>query len=213
LYAEPCGDEPPPNIPVGPTVEDFTNALVDHPKLDVTTPMDVTLAGYSGTYVDLRVPSDISACPASYFPWEPGIYAQGPGSRWLLWVLDVDGVRVVVQSTQRRGEALTALEPPRRRSRRITPKEMYRLQGNRSRLGPTRVSSNQSAESHEQLMTVVTTRRLRRPLRCRTAVRRPHLPNPTFANPASGNRRRIVRLEVASAECSHGPGNAICEKL
>lgn len=103
LYAEPCGDEPPPNIPVGPTVEDFTNALVDHPKLDVTTPVDVTLAGYSGKYVDLQVPSDISACPTSYFPWEPGIYAQGPGSRWHLWVLDVDGVRVVVQSTDYAG--------------------------------------------------------------------------------------------------------------
>jgi hypothetical protein len=103
LYAEPCGDEPPPNIPVGPTVEDFTNALVDHPKLDVTTPVDVTLAGYSGKYVDLQVPSDISACPASYFPWEPGIYAQGPGSRWHLWVLDIDGVRVVVQSTDYAG--------------------------------------------------------------------------------------------------------------
>jgi hypothetical protein len=31
-YAEPCGDELPPKIPVGSTVEDFTNALVDHPK-------------------------------------------------------------------------------------------------------------------------------------------------------------------------------------
>ncbi len=103
MYAEPCGDEPPPNIPVGPTVEDFTNALVDHPKLDVTTPVDVTLAGYSGKYVDLQVPSDISACPTSYFPWEPGIYAQGPGSRWHLWVIDVDGVRVVVQSTDYAG--------------------------------------------------------------------------------------------------------------
>ena len=103
LYAEPCGDEPPPSIPVGPNVEDFVSALVAHPKLDVTAPVVVTLAGYSGKYVDLQVPSDISACAASYFPWEPGIYAQGPGSRWHLWVLDVDGVRVVVQSTDYEG--------------------------------------------------------------------------------------------------------------
>ena len=99
LYAEPCGDEPPPNIPVGPTVDDFVSALVAHPKVDVTTPIDVTLGGYAGKYVDMQVPSDISACPASYFPWEPGIYAQGPGSRWHLWILDVEGIRVVVQST------------------------------------------------------------------------------------------------------------------
>ena len=110
LYAEPCGDKPPPNIPVGPTVDDFVRALVAHPKLDVTAPVDVSLAGYTGTYLDLQVPSDISACPASYFPWEPGIYAQGPGSRWHLWVLDVDGIRVVVQSTDYEGTS------PRRRA-------------------------------------------------------------------------------------------------
>lgn len=103
LYAEPCGDEPPPNIAVGPTVEDFVSALVDHPKLDVTAPIDITLAGFAGKYVDLQVPSDISACAESYFPWEPGIYAQGPSSRWHLWILDVDGIRVVVQSTDYEG--------------------------------------------------------------------------------------------------------------
>ena len=69
----------------------------------MTTPVDVTLAGYSGKYVDLQVPADISACPTSYFVWEPGIYAQGPGHRWHLWILDVDGVRVVVQSTDYAG--------------------------------------------------------------------------------------------------------------
>ena len=99
LYAEPCGDEPPPNIPVGPTVDDFVNALGRHPKLEVTSPVDITLAGYEGKYLDLLVPDDITACPSAYFPWEPGIYAQGPGSRWHLWVIDVQGIRVVVQTT------------------------------------------------------------------------------------------------------------------
>ena len=92
-----------PDIPVGPTVDDFANALADHPLLEVTTPVDVTLAGYSGKYVDLQVPSDISACPSSYRPWEPGIYAQGPSHRWHLWILDVDGVRVVVTTTDYAG--------------------------------------------------------------------------------------------------------------
>lgn len=98
LYSHPCGDEPPPNIAVGPTVDDFVSALVDHPLLDVSTPVDVTLGGFSGKYLDLQVPSDISACPTSYLPWEPGLYAQGPSHRWHLWILDVDGIRVVVQS-------------------------------------------------------------------------------------------------------------------
>jgi hypothetical protein len=88
------------DIPVGPTVDDFANALAEHPLLDVTAPVDVTLAGYSGKYVDLQIPADISACPTSYFPWEGGrgLYAQGPGNRWHLWILDVNGVRVVIQT-------------------------------------------------------------------------------------------------------------------
>ena len=35
---------------------------------------------------------------ASYFPWAPAFYAQGPNHRWHIWSLDVDGVRVVIQS-------------------------------------------------------------------------------------------------------------------
>ena len=63
----------------------------------------MTLAGYSGKYMDLQVPADIAACPTSYWPWEPGLYAQGPSQRWHLWILDVAGQRVVVQSTDYAG--------------------------------------------------------------------------------------------------------------
>jgi hypothetical protein len=96
LLSDPCK---PMNadIPVGPTVADFVDAVAQHPVLDTTTPTDTTLAGYSGTYFDLQTPADLSTCP-EYRPWDPGIYAQGPGHRWHLWVLDVDGVRVIVQS-------------------------------------------------------------------------------------------------------------------
>jgi hypothetical protein len=91
-----------PKIPVGPTVDDFVSALDDHPLLDVTAPVDVTLAGYSGKYMDLQVPTDISGCDV-YRPWDPWLYAQGPGHRWHLWILDVDGVRVIVQGTDYAG--------------------------------------------------------------------------------------------------------------
>jgi hypothetical protein len=112
LHTDPCvtneaiasdGTMVVPDIPVGPTAAEFATALADHPLLDVTTPVDVSLAGYAGKYVDLQVPSDIAACSGTYRPWEPGLYAQGLGQRWHLWILDVDGQRVVVQSTDYAG--------------------------------------------------------------------------------------------------------------
>jgi hypothetical protein len=109
LHADPCitdeeaqKDGAPPDIEVGPTVDDFANAIADHPLLDATTPRETSLGGYTGKYLDLHLPADLRGC-AAYFPWEPGIYAQGPSSRWHLWILDVDGVRVVVQTADYAG--------------------------------------------------------------------------------------------------------------
>lgn len=103
LYEDPCRTDATtsewPEIPVGPTVNDFSEAVAAHPLLDVTTPTDVTLAGHPGTYLELQVPDDISMCGV-YRPWEPWYFAQAPGERWHLWILDVDGVRVVVQSIE-----------------------------------------------------------------------------------------------------------------
>lgn len=99
LYSDPCHSTAPPDIPVGPTVDDFASALADHPTLDVTTPVDVTLAGYSGKYLDIQLPADRSACTpdGQFWPFEPGVYAQGPSHRWHLYILDVEGTRVVIQ--------------------------------------------------------------------------------------------------------------------
>jgi hypothetical protein len=97
LYDDPCRNDGTPDIPVGPTVDDFADAVAGNPLLDVTTPVDVTLAGHSGRYLELQVPADISGCVV-YRPWEPWYYAQGPSERWHLWILDVSGVRVVIQS-------------------------------------------------------------------------------------------------------------------
>jgi hypothetical protein len=94
-----------PTISTGTTVDGFVTALVDHPDLDVTSPVDVTLGGYSGKYLELRAPANTTTAELGpdpsgcyYWVWEPGIYAQGPNALWRTWVLDVDGVRVVVRS-------------------------------------------------------------------------------------------------------------------
>ena len=109
LYSKLCagpGNVDGPTIPTGTTVNEFVTALVDHPDLDVTSPVDVTLAGFSGQYLELRAPAntttdELGPDPGGcnyYFVWEPGIYAQGPNALWRIWVLDVDRVRVVVRS-------------------------------------------------------------------------------------------------------------------
>jgi hypothetical protein len=115
LYSDPCrpaGNDAPADIPVGPSVDDFVTALVDHPSLDVTVPVDVTLAGYSGKYLDLAVPDDISKCD-KYRPLDNHIYAQGPGQRWHMWVLDVDGVRVLVEADDYAGTSAERLAEER----------------------------------------------------------------------------------------------------
>jgi hypothetical protein len=106
LYAvsQACGGSGPdpngPTIPTGTTVDEFVTALVDHPDLDVTSPVDVTLGGFSGQYLEFRAPANTTtdAGGCGYFVWEPGIYAQGPNALWRIWVLDVDGVRLVVRA-------------------------------------------------------------------------------------------------------------------
>ena len=99
LFSDPCRTvDGPPDVKVGPSADDFADALAAHPLLDARTPVETTLGGYSGKYVDLQLPADIANCRFGYLPWAPAFYAQGPNHRWHVWSLDVDGVRVVIQN-------------------------------------------------------------------------------------------------------------------
>jgi hypothetical protein len=101
LNADPCtplgteGGHQVPTIAVGPTVGDFVQAVVRHPRIAATTPRAVTVDGYRGTHFRLTAPSDLSRCE-NWRPWDPGFYAQGPDNVWDLWVVDVRRFRVVV---------------------------------------------------------------------------------------------------------------------
>jgi hypothetical protein len=88
-----------PIIP-GPSVEDLADALVAQKSTSASAPEPVTLAGHHGLYVELASPRDISKCGKDPALWgDPGgrgIYSDHQIDR--LWILDVDGQRLVVNA-------------------------------------------------------------------------------------------------------------------
>jgi hypothetical protein len=99
LFSDPCAESGDTDIPVGPTAGDFVDALVAHPALDLSDPVDVTLGGYPATYLELEGPAERTDC--LYFQaWAPTFYAQGDSNHQPIWVVDVDGVRVVIHGSE-----------------------------------------------------------------------------------------------------------------
>jgi hypothetical protein len=105
-------------VHVGPSVDDHGRLLVGQKLRNATTPTDVTLAGYSGKYLQWSVPADPAvvgdaswnACDTwpdngahDFVSW----LGTGGGERYQqelgqidrLWVLDVDGQTLVVDAT------------------------------------------------------------------------------------------------------------------
>ena len=104
----------------GPTVDDLANALVDIPMRHASEPVDVSIDGYLGKYLEWSVPADIGSgtteqevfkdCDTDagehYFEswigdpagWGGDRYHQAAGQIDRLWILDVDGVRFVIDA-------------------------------------------------------------------------------------------------------------------
>jgi hypothetical protein len=104
LYSDPCKAESSPGVTatgdvvVGPSVGDLAAAFEAQTAYEASGLADVELGGFAGKRLDLQLPVELP-CPAGLFrPWEGSIYAQGPGDRWHLSILDVEGVRVVVMA-------------------------------------------------------------------------------------------------------------------
>jgi hypothetical protein len=99
VYSDPCDPPQDPDVPVGPTVDDFVGALTSHAAIEITDPVDATIGGYPAVYLEIQGPDDVTACP--YFQvWTPTHYAQGASNLWRIWVLDVDGTRLVLQASE-----------------------------------------------------------------------------------------------------------------
>lgn len=118
VFRDPChwvGQEYDP----GPTVANLVAALVAQPMRNASQPTDVTIAGYSGQYLEWSVPADLKSSTWTDFdacdidPSDPvhrnfnswlgngmgNRYEQVPGQVDRLWVLDVNGQRLVIDAT------------------------------------------------------------------------------------------------------------------
>ena len=98
VYADPCqwldGYVDPP---VGPTVDDLATALANQPQRGESLPTEVSIDGYRGKMIELSVPSDIdfADCDRGLFRSWTGRYHQGPGQVDRIYIIDVDGQRLV----------------------------------------------------------------------------------------------------------------------
>lgn len=111
IYADPCQwvlVDP----PVGPTVDDLISAWASVPGFNATAAVDVTVDGYVGKQIEFTVPHyEADVCqqnkfglwqddgpPATRTESQPNWWAQGPNQHNQLWILDVDGTRVVIDA-------------------------------------------------------------------------------------------------------------------
>ncbi len=123
VFAHPCQWQG-RRIQPGPTVADLANALAKQPLRDATEPIDIVVDGFHGVQLEWSVPADFvgeqvqealfdfSTCDedvsvgdhpfkswtAATNSWASERYQQGPGQVDRLWILDVDGERLVVDA-------------------------------------------------------------------------------------------------------------------
>jgi len=102
IYADPCTDRGLLNPQPGPTVDDLASALARLPGFTATTPTDLAVAGFRGKQLTLTAPDNFNSCVLSsdgYRIWqlpEGHVFSFAPGERMALWILDVNGKRLVV---------------------------------------------------------------------------------------------------------------------
>ncbi len=93
---DPCAG-PYMDPPLGPTVDDLADLLASQPNTRLLEDKPVTLDGYSGRYLDYT--ADLTGCGLPKFVrWKAGGTTREalPGEHDRVWILDVDGNRVVI---------------------------------------------------------------------------------------------------------------------
>jgi hypothetical protein len=103
VYADPCHFDQGYLTPQpGPTVDHLVAAITSMPGVESTTPTDVTFGGYAGKQLTTTAPANFAGCTLSsdgYALWElplGAVYTMIPRQRDRIWVLDVEGQRILI---------------------------------------------------------------------------------------------------------------------
>ncbi len=101
VYVDPCGHvmrQP----PVGPGVDDLVDAIAGLEGTDGSSPVDATIGGRPARYVEFGVPAEIPCGSSDFYLWQVSgpwtRYAESPGHRFRVWVLDIEGQRVMIEA-------------------------------------------------------------------------------------------------------------------
>jgi hypothetical protein len=91
-----CGSGGTALATIGPSADDLAAFLADQPKIRVSQSSDLTLDGYRGRYVEYTT-TDSDDCDPDSRPFWP-VISNHDGTREYnqTWILDVDGVRLVI---------------------------------------------------------------------------------------------------------------------
>ncbi len=98
VAAKPCGD--PAWVDPGPSVDDLADALAALPVWESTRPAPMTVGGHEGVFMEFNVPANIPArCQGELLSWRDhlgGTQGIGTGKTQRLWIVDVDGHRLML---------------------------------------------------------------------------------------------------------------------
>jgi hypothetical protein len=111
LYADPCHAaqgllDPQP----GPSVDDLATALANLPTVVASTPVETSIGGKPAAHLTLTAPalSDVGDCSVAegFRIWELPLgstFGLEPGQRAGIWIVDVDGERIVMDVPEASG--------------------------------------------------------------------------------------------------------------
>jgi hypothetical protein len=104
VYAEPCrwaGTLLDP--PIDPSVDGLVAGLASQKDRHATVPTDISLSGFTGKFMEVTTPAGIDVVDCDGGEFRTWIDANGQRNleadqRDLLWIVDVDGTRLVIDS-------------------------------------------------------------------------------------------------------------------